>query len=49
MVSINNDRFVPLPISTRSVFEKPNPRDTIIDLLKQLEYIKKQLKQLLDT
>lgn len=41
-----------LPISTRVSHEgvTPTPRNMkIVDILRQLEYLKKQLKQLLDT
>lgn len=48
MASIPNN--LPLRLSPMNEGVRPSPRNVkIIDLLKQVEYIKKQLKQLLDT
>lgn len=47
---INNKRLLPLSTRPSEVGVTPTPRNLkIIDMLRNLEYVKKQLKQLLDT
>lgn len=52
MVSINSDRYDPLPVRTTPVLVGTTPTNRnqkLIDILRQLEYLRKQIKQLLDT
>ena len=52
MVSISNNRYETLPVSTTPVLVGNTPTNRnqkLIDILRQLEYLRKQIKQLLDT